>query len=400
MRSRMRASGGLTMKTFRAIVYASLGVFGSARADVRTIWPIQHLSPPNTSYYYFGQDVAVDGHKIIVMGAYEGGQAALLYQRANSDSPFTLRRVLQSLTGPFVTAEVAMRNGIAAVRIGNQVTIYEYSGGDYVRGRTAAPLSHPGGLAISGNAVLVGGNDCDYDAVVYQKNAAGTWGITGRLDDNQGQCYPEGVAVELHYTHALVHAPLTHDATAWHRHGTALDWHRFNTLSTPPEEAVTDEPFALQNTTGVAPGGFVFQRSGNNWARTGRVVSVTFDSSPGIGGLDVVYRDGVLMATESVVETSLYVYVETSPGQFEHLAILNTSEGAMHHDHSGRTVVAAVQDFGATRFGVDIFTLPNELRAPSPIVNDFEDRDISGFTFDGGRFALAKRGLDDVLTQS
>ena len=46
-----------------------------------------------------------------------------------------------------------------------------------------------------------------------------------------------------------------------------------------------------------------------------------------------------------------------------------------------------------------MFTLPSQMRAPAPVVNDFEDRDASDFTFTGGQFALATRGSDDVLAQ-
>ena len=41
---------------------------------------------------------------------------------------------------------------------------------------------------------------------------------------------------------------------------------------------------------------------------------------------------------------------------------------------------------------MQVFNLPSQLRVPVPIVNDFEDRDASDFTFSGGQFALATRG--------
>ena len=47
-----------------------------------------------------------------------------------------------------------------------------------------------------------------------------------------------------------------------------------------------------------------------------------------------------------------------------------------------------------------MFNLPTQLRAPAPIVNDFEDRNVSDLTFNGGQFALATRGTDDVLAQN
>jgi hypothetical protein len=49
---------------------------------------------------------------------------------------------------------------------------------------------------------------------------------------------------------------------------------------------------------------------------------------------------------------------------------------------------------------VRVFTLPAQMRAPTPVVNDYEDRNASDFTFNGGQFALATRGSDDVLAQS
>ena len=326
-------------------------------------------------------------------------QAALLYRRDNSTGMFVYRRTLQSRTGTFQVGEVAMRNGIAAIRWGNEVTIYEHSGGDYVRGRSAAPIRHPGGLAISGNSILVGGNDCDYDAVVYQKGADGNWGITGRMDDNQGECHPEGRAVELNNDYALLRVLDTNNANAWRRNSTALNWIPAGTLNVV-REAVSDRPYALSNSTAVAPGNFVFRRDGNTWTQTGRALPVNFDNSFGIGGFDVVYRDGVLVTSEAVVEASPYAYLETSPGRFEHVAIMSTSEITVHHDVSGHTVVAAIQDAAGSRFGVQVFDLPAPLRAPPPVVNDFEDRDISGLTFSGGQFALARRGSDDVLEQS
>ncbi len=82
------------------------------------------------------------------------------------------------------------------------------------------------------------------------------------------------------------------------------------------------------------------------------------------------------------------------------MASLQTLDNVNFHDISGRTVVAAVRDRYNTRFDVQVFNLPAQLRAPVPIVNDFEDRDVSDFTFSGGAFALATRGSDDVLAQN
>jgi hypothetical protein len=370
-----------------------------ARADVRGIWYTQTLpKPASPEYFYFGQDVAIDGGHIIVLAAYEGGQQALLYRR-NSDGSWVYRRVLASHTGGFVSADVAMKNGIAAVRFGNDISIFEFSGGDYVRGTSAAPIRHPGGVAISGNRVLAGGNDCDYDAVVYQKGAGGNWAVTGRLDDNQGECFPEGLKVELNYDYALLRAQYGRVATAWRRNGTALDWVRAGALTVPDEMGLSDKPFALQGATAVANSGLAFRRNGNTWTPQGVATAIDHDISYGVT-FDAVYRDGVMVTTESGLISYPRVYLEASPGKFDHVATLYTSDGVSFLDISGRTVVAAIRDAYATRFDVQVFNLPAPLRAATPIVNDFEDHDASELTFSGGQFALAARGDNDVLAQS
>jgi hypothetical protein len=400
------------MQTFRAGVFTLASLVLSfawsppAWADIRPISFVQTLPrPPGTSFTQFGADVAIDGGNIIVLAGYEGGQQALLYRRNNSNGQWVYRRVLVTWTGAYVQSAVAMKNGIAAIQFGDQISLFEYSSGDYVRATSVAPIRHHGGLAISSNRVLIGGNNCDYDAVIYQKNASGSWAITGRIDDNQGPCLGEfeSYDVDLHYDYALLHAPSAREATAWRRNGTLVEWVPAGTLALLPDEAVGDENWALLGATAVAPNGVVWRRSGaSTWIRQGVATSVDHDEGRRNANA-AVYRDGVLVTLEA---TNWFpfprIYIETSPGQFEHVANLPSYDGTATtaHDISLRTVVAAARDFSTTRNEVRVFNLPSQLRPPTPIVNDFEDRDVSDFTFQGGQFALATRGSDDVLAQS
>jgi hypothetical protein len=399
------------MKSFRAGVFtvASLAVSfafsAPAEAEVRSIDPVQMLTRPTTrTYTRWGEDVAIDGGYIIVLGEYEGGEQALLYRRNNSNGQWVFRRVLVTWTGSSVRSSVTMRNGIAAVQFDDQISLFELSGGDYVRQTSAAPIRHHGGTAISGRSVIIGGNDCDYDAVIYQKGSNGSWAITGRLDDNQGECLAPwyNYAVELHYDYALLRLPYGNGGFAWRRNGTALDWVPAGTLPFLPDEgAVVDVGYALQGTTAVAPSGVVWRRSGTStWTRQSALTSV--DSENGSGRtFDVVFRDGVLIASQTGPYLATQrVYVESSPGQFEHVGALRTYRRAGRYDVSGRTVVASLGDSQGQPTDVQVLTLPSQLRAPAPLVNDFEDRDVSDFTFSGGQFALATRGTDDVLVQS
>jgi hypothetical protein len=379
-----------------------------AQADVRSLHPTQTLpQPTNPSYRYFGVGVAIDGPNIIVLATNDGVNgapgtyAALLYRRSSSTGTWVYRRTLVTVNGASARLDVRMKNGIAVVNFGGQVSLFEYAGGDYVPAHVATPIRHPGSVAISGNSVLIGGDGCEYDAVVYQKGADGNWGITGRLDDNTGSgCDAWGTEVELNYDYALVRPHYDGVATAWRRNGTALDWVPAGTLNLPPNTPQSTSPYALQGATAVANSGDVFRRNGtSSWIAQGKAISVDHDASFGFT-FDAVYRDGVLLTTESGYIAFLRAYLETSPGHFEHVASLITRDNANFHDISGRTVVAVARDAQATRNEVEVFTLPAPLRAPNPIVNDFEDRDVSDFTFNSGQFALATRGSNDVLAQN
>jgi hypothetical protein len=400
------------MKTIRtglmslAVLAVSLVFQQPAQADVRVLRPVQTLpKPTNPSWQHFGLAVAIDGPHIIVLAINEGTPAhtyaALLYRRNSSDGRWVFRRTLMTATGAFARMDVRMKSGIAVVNFGGQVSLFENVGGDYVPARTAAPIRHPGSVDVSADSVLIGGDNCDYDAVVYKKSADGVWRISGRLDDNAGECDPAGVIVELNFDYALLRSQYGNVAHAWRRNGTAIDWVPAGVLTMPPDMGVSERPYTLQGATAVANNGLVYLRTGTStWTLQGKATSVDHDNSHGVT-FDAVYRDNVLMTSESGAWAAFpRIYLEASPGRFEHVASLFTSDSASSIDLSGRTVVSVVRDPYATRWDVEVFTLPAQLRAPASIVNDFEDRNASDFESRSGLFQLATRGSNDVLAQS
>ena len=78
--------------------------------------------------------VAIDGGHIIVLAIKDGTTAqtyaALLYRRNISDGKWVYRRTLVTAIGAFSRLDVRMKNGIAAVTFGGQVSLFEYANGD------------------------------------------------------------------------------------------------------------------------------------------------------------------------------------------------------------------------------------------------------------------------------
>jgi hypothetical protein len=382
-----------------ALVSLALSV-GAWAADLRVIDYSQKLErPPGQTFTQFARNVAIDGASIIVLASFDGGQSALLYQRGSGSSKFTYRSTLLTSSEPQDRMQVRMKNGIAVVQFGSREWIFERSGSSYVPGVAASPLNHPGGVAISGNSILFGGDDCGYDGVIYQKGTNGQWQITGRLDDNAGQCVPEGLPVELNYDYAVIHAPGTPEVTTWRRNGTNLDWVSAGTLTINSEVAATATPFALQNSTVVTPGSYVFRREGTAWSAQGHVVPAFYGDGAG-DARQVKYRDGVLLTIEGFKPEwdAVYVYLETAPGYFENVAFLERDVRVIDFDVSGRTVVAAQSK--ETTQDVLVYALPDPLTAPERIVADFEDGDASDFSAVSGQFAIAARGSNHVLAQT
>lgn len=397
------------MKTSRIAIFTlvCLLLLGPAQAEVRTLPFPQLLEVPNVpdyqGFHIFGRDVAIDGGAIIALIQFQGGQAALLYRREGANGPWVFRRTLLTVGWSGRSedpVQVRMKNGIAAVQFNSRVWLFEYIDGNYRLAQTANVIRHPGGIAISGNSVLIGGDNCDYDAVVYQKGSDGIWAITGRLDDNQGECHPEGLAVELNYDYALLRVRGTNQITTWRRNGTALDWVSAGSLVLPPAFFYSDRPVVLQGSTAVTPDyPVVIRRSGTTWTPTGAVTPIDdANSSTTLG--EVTYRDGVLLINEyGRVTPRMSAYVETPLGKFEHVAILTPGFLVLENDVSGHTAVVA-GELGQYNRYVYTYDLPSPLATPPAITNDFEERNLSDFTFDGGAFALATRGANDVLARN
>jgi len=406
------------MSRFVAFVLIALATISpAAEARVHGVLPFQTLDWPLGGEFpnFLAEAVAIDGDSIIVLvdtsqdGTGPTTRVALLYRRG-TDQRWTFSRILTQRTAPRdeLRAELAMKNNLAVIKIHRDAaTIWEKAGGNWVQGTVNIGLYEPGGFAISGSRILAGDTGCNNDGVIYEKSPAnGQWSITGRIGPDAGVC-AEGSparAVELNYDFAFIRSSPTL-VRSYRKNGTALAWAANRTINLTGQDASTPGPVAVQLGSAVAPGFGYFAR-GTNWTRAGQLTPLDYGMGTGDGG-KVIYRDGVVVAVDGWDQPDSartpYLYVPNSTGGFDHVGVLKgggpISRG---FDISGRTIVAAsATDFGSIQGRVSVYVLPTTLASPPAIANNFDARDVSGFTFTQfSAYALAGDASNYFLRQT
>ena len=387
-------------KLFAFILIAFAAAVPAAQPRVHSIPVLQSLETPFGEDYppYITQDVAIDGDSIIALidKSHEEEpvtRVALLYRRG-TDGRWALTQTLGQVTAPRadLRAELAMRNNIAVFKIHRDgASIWEKIGGSWIQATVAGGLNEPGGFAISQSRILAGASGCDNDGVIYEKSGSGVWLITGRIAPDAGVCADQPRAVELNYDFAYIrHSPSL--VRSYMKSGSALAWAADRSINIPNQVKPFDGPVAVQRSTAVVPGSAYFTR-GTNWTYAGQLKAVDYAMGTG-DSRKVVYRDGVVLTGERWnnldYNIAPYLYVPNASGGFDHVGILrDVGRNTVDFDISGRTIVMAMASDGLDTGPVRVYALPESLVAPPAIANNFDARNVSGFTLTpGGGFEL------------
>jgi hypothetical protein len=398
-----------------ALLIAFLVAATAAQARVHSVPVFQTLAWPLGGEFpnFLAEAVAIDGDSIIVLvdTSQEDTptitRVALLYRRG-TDSRWTYSRTLTQVTAPRaeLRAELAMKNNLAVIKIHRDIaTVWEKTGGSWVQGSVPNGLREPGGFAISGNSILAGSSGCVTDGLIFQKSTVdGSWLITGRIPNQAGVCANLARAVELNYDYAFIRSSPTL-VRSYRKNGTSIDWVANRTLNLTGQAAESGGPIAVQLGVAVTPGSAYFTR-GTNWNHAGQLIPIDYASGTGEAG-KVIFRDGVVVTSEGWDEPrsphTPYVYVANGAGGFDHVATLQGG-GTFNTDFdiSGRTIVSAGgTDFGSIQGFVSVHVLPETLVSPPAIANNFDSRDISGFTLSSGSgFSLAGNSSNYLFRQA
>jgi hypothetical protein len=358
----------------------------------------QQLSAPVPADVLQARSIGIDGDSIIMAAARD----AYLFRRAADGTWSYSRTLIHVASNASNEMSVEMKNFLAIVKIGGSTTIWEKINGEWTRAQTAAPITAPGGFAISTNRIMVGADGCTADALIYQKTAAGIWDVSGRIPPEDGTCRNAPRSVELNYDLALV-SGTTNVMRSYRPNGSALTWVNAGNITGPDQ---VNGGAALQSGTLVLSNLSYYRRTSAGWSRGGKLLPLDYAYGAGDQG-GPLYRDGVLLVSDHVDDfaSSLrpYVYVKNSRGGFDHLGVAPCWADCLAFDISHDTIVTLgfSQHGGIEETVAYVSKLPADLTRPRAVVNNFDARDLSAFTpTAGSQYALAGNSYNYLYRQS
>lgn len=391
------------------VLLLAAGGAAGAQTRVHTVHSVQSFSTPNPDFELQAGKVAIDGDFAIVIEDHETERTARLYRRLASGAwePAGALLTVSSSGSPYAYIDdLAMADGIAAIRIGSVLRIFERSGGGYVESATAGTPTGAPGLAISNRRIAAARRGCNYDAAVHQKSStSGVWNITGSISGAAGECNNHGALLDLDGDVALVlNSPS--EIREYRRNGTATVWPQVGTIAAPANVSFGFDAPSLSGDTAFVADGHYFRRTGSTWTYQRQLEPL--DSAAGAYLLDAQIRDGKVLSLTTFDQPEVraypYVYVRNAAGGYDHVAVLSTlgaGGGQGFADVSGnRAIVASSEQYDGTHY-IQFFDLPTPLVAPAAIANDFEQRDVAGWRQEpGSAFAPADAPAGVVYRQS
>jgi hypothetical protein len=406
---RTRKARNPDVKKSLLILLLAIPCLTLAEPRVYSVQPFQtNLATPVSPLDLRVDDVAIDGDSIIATTPTD----AYLFRRG-ADGEWSYSRTLWHVDdNAGIISQVRMKNLIAIIKIGALSTIWEKIGGEWVQAPTAAPITGVGGFAISTNRIMVGANGCNFDAYIYEKNASGIWGVTGRIPADDASCDGnEPRRVDLNYDFAVVGTNKTgvnvtsEVVRTYRKNGTSLLWASAGNITLTGDDAELEPAPDLQLDTLVIGGVLQYRRTSAGWVRVGTVRPLDYVAGTGRGGT-AVYRDGVFMVSDFHYTygggSQPYVYVKNPQGTFDHVGVLARAGSIIQFDISGDSIVAVSSDGrGYVEEWLNVYKLPADRSRPAAIPNNFDAQDIGDFSFSAGsQYSLAGNFANYLLRQS
>jgi hypothetical protein len=385
------------MRNLLAILATSSFALGANAAAPLVIEESEILPEPPGGYVRFGNGVAIDGDRALVLGIRPlptdpgagDANSALLYVRSAGAWRYdqTLHEETQDYANISYSPSVALRDGIAAVNFGG---IFEPGPtGVWERRTTGDSIGLGPVIEYSNGRFAVGTGEGDWGAVVWQKNSAGVWNstrVTGARRDGDND--NNGGSLALSGNNLLLAAPYvsegeTAGVRAFQNTGS---WTPFPSITGPgqsTERVTLSGDHAFLSSQSDSPWLGVFHHSGGfssgAWTYRGQLQAP--DSYMARNGSGTLKASGNLVFQYAWShDRGVYVYnvfQRDANGNYQHVAIL-AGKGLQNLGYSldvrGNRVIVGSRgyEFGAWDNVVRIFELPANLTTANPFTDNFE----------------------------
>jgi hypothetical protein len=387
------------MKFLRDLVSTSMLLVALSAAAIGRPLPLvpTFITPAPSGYGLFG--AAFEGDWMIAYGsASDSPTATVFLYRRGGLGPWVLQGKLAEVPTSYpdyntTGISLAMENGLLVFEIAGKLYIYERAAVGYQRTAVLDDGYDSAAVRIDKARILAGLGSCAGAAVV-EKNAAGVWAISGRLQTTT----PTPCTDEFPYTDyldisgdfALVSTRAFHGTTqVFRRAAGQIQWLKTADLSTNEGSSYFSTGVALRGTLALVGGNTnegtrVFQRvvGSNTWYRTHTLRTV--DLYAGSQG-----HVGFIRARGELWLLDKNLWRQATDNTFEHLATLDGN--VWSEDVGGRTLLATQAD------GIATYILPESFPAtPATLRDDFEGNGNMSWQLDYG-FSYAQSGFTRVL---
>jgi hypothetical protein len=428
------------MKTF-SLILCALFCAAVAQARSQVLEETWTIAPPDSSWTYFGRNVAVDTSWALVQGdrytfdgelgmIHEG--AAFLYEKVGTS--WVYRGVLGAIEqmDEWTTQGIAMEGGVAMV-IQSSTRIFERNGSTWTEATGNIPQGVVKGpdIEIVNGKILVGTISCSWNGVVFARTA-GIWGIEGRLPGNTHDCgdAPPTPMVDMDIRRAVV-------MNAQDESPQSMPVVKLFQPSTQPGAPAWEQVAEIPRPEGVTKYGPDITMRGANFAATGSRESGTlmFRELNGVWGRNIENMDpvdgglqpGVFSISATSLEHNSQYYFQRNYSYDRKAYVVNvfTVEGAhfaerqrLTHraslvgkrggslgvsiDTSGNRVIVGGRDNFNGDNTVRVFDMPATFSPKSFRVDEFEDDNhfFDWFWTPGSEFFVTTVGANRVWRQT
>lgn len=411
------------------LLVAAITISLTAQSRPVVVEESQSFEAPQAGWSFLGESVAIDGDSALATALFSADgsynypyrQLALLYRR--SGNTWVFERVLvddATDENSWNDAKVAMKDGLASVST-TPLRMFRRSGTGWISltqpftGKPDSAAWANGDVRIDGTTIAAIAGRCNH-SVVTTDLVGNHWDESQLLSGNARICsLPNNSgALDLDGNRLVFTNPQedssfpANQTRIYRRTAPGAPW----TLEASLPVGDFGVGVALRGDElfigGSSPqGNDIYRRTGSTWTHAGYLPTLRGYAPFHDAAFHIARSDEFILVPTAPFDgrpAGIAVYRKDASGRYQQVAELASSRGdalGPVAEISGRTIITGGWKPEATDQGrLYFFELPEDLSAPRPLQDDFEDGNSAGWTIESGAMSVERRGPSRVLRQA